>query len=94
MRRFILAGLLCMLLQAPVARLWGQATSPSTPAAQAKTVYLHGVMAMARLDYRPAVAALTTATELSPTNAVYAEALRLARQKPRESLPVPVRSAP
>jgi hypothetical protein len=94
MRRFMLAGLLCLLLQAPVARLWGQATSPSTPAAQAKTAYLQGVMAMGRLDYRQAVTTFTTATQLSPTNTVYAEALRLARQKLRDSTTVPLGSTP
>jgi hypothetical protein len=96
--RHLIASLLLCAFQGWAAPLFAQApripASIAASAAQAKTAYSQGVMAMGRLDYRQAVRSFETATQYSPAHTVYAEALRLARQKLRESLATPERSTP
>jgi Flp pilus assembly protein TadD len=47
----------------------------------AQSAYLQGVLALTALDYSAAVRHFERATQLAPTNPVYARILSFARQK-------------
>jgi hypothetical protein len=87
MRWWYRVGLILLLLSMSPLSVCAQGDRSTHHAGLAQRASLDGVLAMTHLDDQTAVTTLEQAVQCAPTNAVYAQALALARRTLGEAHP-------